>query len=46
MIQNLAIYLLLTIASAYMIYRIYGSIKKKKACDKCELMQAVNKEGK
>ncbi len=46
MIQELAVYILLTIAFAYVGYRIYGSIKKKQACDKCALMDAVNKENK
>lgn len=43
MVQDLAIYILLAIASAYMVYRIYGSIKKKRACDKCALMEAAKK---
>lgn len=43
MLQDLIIYALITTASAYMGYRIYGSIKKKQACDKCTLMEAAKK---
>jgi hypothetical protein len=41
MIQEIITYLLLTLASAYVGYRIYSSIKKKQACDKCGLMEAA-----
>lgn len=41
MIQEFIIYILLAGASSYIAYRIYGSIKKKQACDKCVLMEAA-----
>ncbi len=46
MTQELAVYILLTLALAYVVYRIYGSIKKQQACDKCELMKVAKKESK
>lgn len=44
MIQQIIIYFLLALASVYVGYRIYGSIKKKQACGKCALMEAVQKK--
>lgn len=41
MLQQIAIYILLALASLYVIYRGYSNLKKKKACDKCELMNAA-----
>jgi hypothetical protein len=41
MFQQAAIYLLLSAAVAYVGYRLYGSIRKKQACGKCELMKAA-----
>ncbi|HRG37636.1 MAG TPA: hypothetical protein PK289_03815 [Bacteroidia bacterium] len=41
MIQEIITYLLLALASAYVIYRGYESLKKQKACGKCELMKAA-----
>ena len=41
MIQELAVYGIVLLAVAYVAYRMYGSIKKKQACDKCELMKAA-----
>jgi len=41
MFQEIAVYLLLSLAVAYVGYRIYSSIKKKQACDKCGLMEAA-----
>ena len=41
MIQEILIYVLLATALAYVGYRIYDSIKKKHACDKCGLMEAA-----
>ena len=46
MFQELGVGVLIIIALTYVVYRLYGSIKKKQACDKCELMQAVKKEKK
>ena len=43
MIQQIIIYALLTLAMGYVGYRIYSGIKKKQACEKCELMKAVKK---
>jgi hypothetical protein len=43
MTQEIIIYILLAFASAYVLYRVYGSIKKKQACDKCGLMEAAKK---
>jgi hypothetical protein len=43
MIQQIIIYILLTAAVGYVAYRIYSSIKKKHACDKCALMDAAKK---
>ncbi len=45
MIQEIIVYIILGGACFYAGYRIYSSIKKKQACDKCELMK-VAKEGK
>ncbi len=43
MIQEIAAYILLAIASTYVGFRVYGSIKKKQACGKCVLMQEAKK---
>lgn len=43
MIQQLIIYILLALATTYVGYRFYSSIKKKQACDKCGLMEAAKK---
>lgn len=43
MIQQIAIYIILALALAYVCYRIYINIKKKHACNKCELMKAAKK---
>jgi len=42
-IQQLAVYLILALALAYVCYRIYSGIKKKQACGKCALMEAAKK---
>jgi hypothetical protein len=44
MIQQVIVYILLTLATAYVAYRFYGSIKKKQACDKCELMKIAKEK--
>lgn len=41
MIQQVIVYLILILAIAYVGYRFYLSIKKKQACEKCELMKAA-----
>ena len=41
MTQELASYILLLLAIVYVGRRIYNSIKKKNACDKCALMEAT-----
>ncbi len=41
MIQQIAIYIILALATSYVGYRIYGSLKKKQACEKCALMDAA-----
>lgn len=41
MIQEIIIYVLLALASGYVIYHGYESLKKHKACGKCELMKAA-----
>lgn len=46
MIQEIATYTLIAIAAVYLVNRIRNSFKKKQACAKCELMQAVSKETK
>jgi uncharacterized membrane protein YebE (DUF533 family) len=46
MTQELVIYMLITIALAYVAYRIYNSFKKNQACGKCELMKVAQKESK
>ncbi len=46
MIQEIAIYIIIVIATGYVVNRIRNSFKKKQACAKCELMQAVTKETK
>jgi hypothetical protein len=46
MIQEITIYILIVIASVYLVNRIRNSFKKKQACAKCELMQAVTKAAK
>lgn len=43
MLQEIVVYILLSLAIAYVTYRIYGSIKKKQTCGKCALMEAVEK---
>jgi len=43
MIQQLIIYILLALATAYVGYRIYSSVKKKQACGKCVLMDEAKK---
>lgn len=43
MIQEVIVYILLTLATAYVGYRIYSSIKVKQACAKCALMDAAKK---
>lgn len=39
MIQQIIIYVLLALASIYVVYRGYENIKKQKTCGKCELMK-------
>ena len=46
MIQEIIVYILLALAVVYVGYRIYSSIKKKQACDKCALMDAAKKPDK
>lgn len=41
MSQEIATYVLLLLATIYVGRRIYKSIKKKSACDKCALMEAT-----
>lgn len=41
MLQQIIAYFILTLASLYVIYRGYDNLKKKKGCDKCELMKAA-----
>ncbi len=41
MSQEIASYILLLLATIYVGRRIYNSIKKKSACDKCALMEAT-----
>jgi hypothetical protein len=41
MVQQVITYILVVLASVYVIYRGYENLKKKKACDKCELMKAA-----
>ena len=41
MTQEVLMYIILILALAYISYRIFGSIKKKQACDKCGLMEAA-----
>lgn len=41
MFQQVSIYILLSAAVVYVCNRVYSSVKKKKACDKCELMKAA-----
>lgn len=41
MSQEIASYILLLLATIYIGRRIYKSIKKKSACDKCALMDAT-----
>jgi hypothetical protein len=43
MAQEILIYILLALASAYLAFRIYGNIKKKSACDKCAIMDVAKK---
>ena len=46
MIQEILIYIILAFSLAYVGYRIYGSIKRKQACDKCGLMEAAKESQK
>jgi hypothetical protein len=46
MLQQSAVYILLSAALAYVGYRFYCSVKKKQACGKCELMKAVKADAK
>jgi hypothetical protein len=46
MLQQLIIYIALTLSLVYVGFRIYGSIKKKQACDKCALMNAAKEASK
>jgi uncharacterized membrane protein YuzA (DUF378 family) len=46
MIQEITIYIVIGIAAIYVVNRIRNSFKKKQACAKCELMQAVTKDAK
>lgn len=41
MLEQIAILIIVFAAAGYVVYRIYASIQKKKACDKCELMKAA-----
>ncbi|MEI6487988.1 MAG: hypothetical protein WCP52_03450 [Bacteroidota bacterium] len=41
MIQEIIMYVILAIATAYVVFRIYQSVKKKSACEKCALMDAA-----
>jgi hypothetical protein len=43
MIQQIIIYFILAGSVSYVGCRIYSSIKKKHACDKCALMDAAKK---
>jgi len=38
MLQEIIVYILLLLAIAYVSFRVYSSIKRKQACDKCGLM--------
>jgi hypothetical protein len=46
MIQEVIVYILLALATAYVGKRIYDSIKKKQACAKCALMDIAKKTDK
>ncbi|MDF2438481.1 MAG: hypothetical protein K0Q95_2857 [Bacteroidota bacterium] len=46
MLQHAFTYLILSAAIAYVGFRFYASIKKKQACDKCELMKAAKQNQK
>lgn len=39
MTQQIIIYLLVALASCYVIYRVYENVKKQNHCGKCELMK-------
>jgi hypothetical protein len=41
MTQEIITYIILVLACVYVIYRAYGSLKKKQACGNCELMKAA-----
>lgn len=41
MTQQIITYIILALACIYVSYRAYESLKKKKACGKCELMKAA-----
>jgi hypothetical protein len=43
MLQQIIIYIILAAAAAYVVYRIYSSVRKKE-CDKCALKEAVSKK--
>jgi len=43
MLQSIITLLLVVISAGYVSYRLYSSVKKKKACDKCALMDAAKK---
>ena len=45
MTQSIIVYLILAASVSYLGYRIYSSIKKKHACDKCALMDAAKYTG-
>lgn len=39
MVQQVITYALVALSSFYIVYRSYDNLKKKKTCDKCELMK-------
>jgi hypothetical protein len=43
MIQQIILFIVLGVAVIYIGYRVYISIKKQQACDKCVLMDAAKK---
>jgi len=43
MLQSVIILIALLLSVGYVAYRLYSSIKKKKECDKCALMDAAKK---
>jgi len=46
MLQEIAVYIILLAAIIYIAFRFYASIKKKQACDKCELMKTAQQHQK